>query len=76
MTTKIYTTITCPWCHRVKDYLKTNSIEFTEFDVNTNQLAAMEMVEKTGQMGVPVIDAGGTIIIGFDKNAIDKAFGI
>lgn len=69
----VYSTPTCPWCHKVKDYLKEKKIEFEDIDVSTNHEAAHEMVDKSGQMGVPVIDIDGTIIVGFDQAAIDKA---
>lgn len=72
----IYSTPTCPYCIRVKQFLKENSIEFTNFDVSSDKEKADEMVEKSGQMGVPVIDIEGEIIVGFDKEKIKKALGI
>jgi glutaredoxin-like YruB-family protein len=68
----VYSTPTCPWCHRVKDYLKQNKIEFKDVDVSRDRAAAMEMVNKSGQMGVPVIDINGEIIVGFDKDRISE----
>ena len=73
---KVYSTPTCPWCIRVKQFLKENNIEFTNLDVGSNQQAADEMVKKTGQMGVPVLDIDGEMIIGFDKDKIKLALGI
>ena len=73
---KVYSTSTCPWCIRVKQFLKENNIEFLNLDVSSDQLAADEMVAKTGQMGVPVLDIDGKIIIGFDKEKIKLALGI
>ncbi|MBU2634105.1 MAG: glutaredoxin family protein [Nanoarchaeota archaeon] len=70
---KIYSTPTCPHCVHAKDYLKEKNIEFEYIDVSKDKEAAKEMVEKSGQMGVPVLDINGTIIVGFDKEAIDKA---
>ena len=70
---KIYSTTTCPHCVHAKDYLKEKNIEFEDINVGENKEAAKEMVEKSGQMGVPVLDINGTIIVGFDKEAIDKA---
>ena len=70
---KVYSTQTCPWCHKVKDFLKEKKIKFEDIDVGKDQKAANEMVEKSGQMGVPVTDVDGTIIVGFDKEAIEKA---
>ena len=73
---KVYSTATCPWCIRVKQFLKENNIEFQNLDVSSDQPAADEMVAKTGQMGVPVIDIDGEIIIGFDKEKIKLALGL
>ncbi len=70
---KVYSTSTCPWCHKVKDFLNEKKVKFDDIDVGTDQKAANEMVEKSGQMGVPVTDINGKIIIGFDKEAIEKA---
>jgi glutaredoxin-like YruB-family protein len=73
---KVYSTSTCPWCIRAKQFLKENNIEFQNLDVAEDQLAADEMVAKSGQMGVPVIDIEGQIIIGFDKEKIKTALGL
>ncbi len=73
MTVKIYTTPTCPWCKKAKEFLKQKKIKFTELDVSSNEKARDEMVKKSKQMGVPVIDIDGKIIIGFDQGAIEKA---
>ncbi len=69
----VYSTPTCPYCHLAKDFLKENKIAFEDVDVSKNQDRAQEMIEKSGQMGVPVLDVNGTIIVGFDKDAIKKA---
>jgi len=68
----IYTTPTCPYCKQAKDYFKEKGIDFEEIDVATDAAKAQEMIEKSGQMGVPVLDIGGRIIVGFDKAEIDK----
>jgi len=70
---KVYSTKTCPWCHKTKEFLKEKNVKFEDIDVGADQKAANEMVEKSGQMGVPVTDIDGKIIIGFDKEAIEKA---
>lgn len=70
---KVYSTPTCPWCHKAKEYLEENNIEFEDINVAEDQEAAKEMMDKSGQMGVPVLDVNGEIIVGFDKEAIDKA---
>jgi len=68
----VYSTSSCPWCVRVKDFLKGKKIAFTDIDVSEDESAANEMVEKSGQMGVPVIDVDGEIIIGFDRPKLEK----
>ncbi len=75
-TVKIYSTATCPWCIRAKEFLKENAVEFINFDVGLDQAAADEMMKKTGQMGVPVIEIDGQVIVGFDKEKIKQALGI
>jgi len=73
---KVYSTPTCPWCIRVKQFLKDSNIVFEDYDVGTDQVRAEEMIKKTGQMGVPVIDIEGEIIVGFDKERIKQALNI
>lgn len=73
MTIKVYSTPTCPWCKKAKEYLNEKKIEFEDIDVSKNQEAVNEMMEKSGQMGVPVLDINGEVIVGFNKEAIDKA---
>ena len=73
MVVKIYTTSACPFCHMAKDFLKTNNIKFEEINLENNSKAVKEMIEKSGQTGVPVLDVNGTIIIGFDAERIKKA---
>jgi len=73
---KVYSTPTCPWCVRVKQFLKDNNIAFQDIDVSSDQQAAEEMVQKTGQMGVPVLDIEGEIIVGFDRERIKTALGL
>jgi len=72
----IYSTPTCPWCIRVKQFLKESNVPFTDFDVSSNSEKAEEMTRKSGQMGVPVLDIEGTIIVGFDKDKIKQTLGI
>lgn len=69
----VYTTPTCVWCGKAKEFLKENSIPFKEVDVAANQNAAEFMIEKSGQMGVPVIQIDDKFIVGYDKNAMKKA---
>jgi glutaredoxin-like YruB-family protein len=70
---KVYSTSTCPYCTMAKDFLKEQNIEFESIDVGTDQEAAKEMVKKSGQMGVPVVEIDGEVIVGFDKVAIMNA---
>jgi len=69
---KVYSTQTCPWCHRLKEYLDEKKIEYEDIDVSEDQEAANAMVEKSGQMGVPQIEINGRMIVGFDKESIDE----
>ena len=66
----VYSTPTCPYCIRVKQYLKDNNIVFEDIDVSVNEDKAQEMIKRSGQMGVPVVDIDGEIVIGFDKDKI------
>jgi glutaredoxin-like YruB-family protein len=67
---KIYSTPTCPYCQALKDCLKENNYEYEDVDVAQDEKQRDEMVEKSGQMGVPVVDIDGEIVIGFDKEKI------
>ena len=69
----VYSTPSCPWCVKAKDFLKENDIPFKEFNVAKDEKARKDMVDKSGQMGVPVLDVNGTIIVGFDREAIEAA---
>lgn len=73
---RIYTTVTCPWCVKTKEFFKANNIKYREINVSEDEKARNEMFEKSGQFGVPVTDANGTIIVGFDKEALKKVLGI
>jgi glutaredoxin-like YruB-family protein len=69
---KVFSTPFCPYCVSLKNFLKERDIEFEEFDVSQDEKARNEMVEKTGQLGVPVIDIDGELVVGFDKEKISK----
>jgi len=75
-TVLIYSTPTCPFCIRAKQFLKESNITFTDIDVSIDQAKADEMVKKSGQMGVPVIEIDGNFVIGFDKDKIKELLGI
>ncbi|MBN1445496.1 MAG: NrdH-redoxin [Candidatus Omnitrophica bacterium] len=73
---KVYSTSSCPYCRMLKDFLDANSISYESFDVGTDAAKREEMMNKSEQMGVPVTDIGGRIIIGFDREAIKEELGI
>jgi len=67
----IYTASTCSWCEAVKEYLRAREIDFEEVDVSTDMDRAQEIVERSGQYGVPVIEIDGEMVVGFDRPRID-----
>jgi len=73
---KIYTTPACGYCHMAKNFFRENNIEYAEFDVSGDAAKRDEMIKISGQMGVPVIDIDGELVIGFDKNKISQLLGI
>ena len=73
MSVNVYSTQSCPYCTLVKNYLRDKKIAYNDYDVGRDKRRADEMVRKSGQMGVPVVDINGRIIIGFNKPEIDKA---
>ncbi len=72
----VFSTTTCPWCVKVKEFLKQNNVKYTEKNVGEDQEAADYMIEKTGQMGVPVTEIDGKFIVGFDVSSLKKALGL
>jgi len=72
----VYSTQSCPWCKRAKDFLKANNVDFEEVDVSMDANRAEEMIKKSGQRGVPVLDIDGKVIVGFDQDAIKAALSI
>jgi len=72
MSIKVYSTPTCGFCHQVKSYLRQKGIQFTEFDVSRDQAAAREMIQLTGQQGVPVVVIDGQVVVGFNRPRIDQ----
>jgi glutaredoxin 3 len=73
---KVYSTKFCPYCVTLKQFLEKHNVEFEEIDVSENKEAQEEMIEKSGQMGVPVAEIDGEIIIGFDRGKISKLLNI
>lgn len=73
---KVYSTPTCHYCHLAKNFFKANNVQFTDYDVSTDLEKRKEMVELSGQMGVPVITIDGEAIIGFDKRELAQKLGL
>ncbi|MBU0532955.1 glutathione S-transferase N-terminal domain-containing protein [Candidatus Micrarchaeota archaeon] len=69
----VYSTTSCPYCNNLKTYLKQKKIEFTDYDISKDREKAIEMIKKSRQKAVPVIDIDGIIIVGFDVPRIEKA---
>lgn len=69
----IYSAVWCAFCHAAKDYMDKHGVKYEDKDVERDPAFMKESVEKSGQMGIPVIDINGTIIIGFDRPKIDAA---
>ena len=72
MSVTVYSTQSCPWCKKVKEFLDENKVKYSVKDVGTDQKAAQEMIKKSGQQGVPVSDINGEIVIGFDEEKLKK----
>lgn len=68
----VYSTPTCPWCDKAKQFLKKHRVRFEEKDVSKDEKAREEMVDKSGQLAVPVIEINGHIVVGFDEGKIRK----
>ncbi len=72
----VYSTQSCPYCIRLKQFLSENNISYVDYDVGRDNQKAEEMAAKSGQMGVPVLDIDGKIIVGFDRDEIKQVLGI
>jgi glutaredoxin 3 len=68
----VYTTATCPWCSKIKTYLKDKGVAFEEKDVSDDFQAAQEMIDLTGQRSVPVVKKGGQYVVGFDPERLES----
>lgn len=73
---RIFSTPTCPHCHLLMDFLKEHKIDFEDIDVSQDEKSLDEMIEKSGQMGVPVVQIGDKIVLGFDRAKIVKLLDI
>lgn len=72
MVVRVFSTQACPYCLALKNFLKEHNIEFEDIDVAESEIARKEMIEKSGQMGVPVVEIDGEIVVGFDQAKIKK----
>ena len=72
----VFSTPTCSYCNMAKSYFREKGVKFTDIDVSRDQVAARDMVRRSGQMGVPVIDIGGRIVVGFNRPQINTLLGI
>jgi glutaredoxin-like YruB-family protein len=73
---KVYSTPTCPYCIRAKKYLADKGVAFENIDVSSDEDALKQMVDISGQMGVPVLVIDGDVIVGFDQTRIDQKLGL
>ncbi len=76
MTVRVFSTQMCPYCVTLKDYLKEHKIDFEDIDVAQDKEGREEMMEKSGQRGVPVVEIDGQIVVGFEKEKISSLLGI
>ncbi|MFH1234290.1 MAG: glutaredoxin domain-containing protein [Candidatus Diapherotrites archaeon] len=72
----VYSTPICPYCIKAKQFLKQNNVKFEDIDVSMNPVKGQEMMQKSGQTGVPVIDIDGEIVIGYDVTRLKSLLGI
>jgi glutaredoxin-like YruB-family protein len=72
----VFTTPTCSWCSRAKSYLRSRGVRFKEVDVSRDARTANDLVRRTGQMGVPVIEIDGRPVVGFDQGQVDRLLGL
>lgn len=75
-TVTIYSTPSCHFCHAAKDFFTENNVSFTDFDVASDLGKRQEMIEMTGQMGVPVIKIGDDVIVGYDEGKVKELLGV
>lgn len=75
-TVTIYSTPVCHFCHMAKDFFKENNVSFTDYDVAADAEKRQEMIEITGQMGVPVIRIGDDVVVGFDEGKLRELLGL
>jgi len=76
MKVRVFSTPACSWCRKLEDFLRENNIEFEEIDISQNKEAVVELIEKTGQRGVPVIEIDGEMLVGFNREKISEKLGL
>ncbi len=74
-TVVVYSTPTCPYCTQVKEYLKSKNVPFSDYNVATDLEARNAMIQKSGQLGVPVIEVDGQVVVGFNRNKLEELLG-
>lgn len=72
----VYSTPMCPWCSKVKQFLEEHNFEYDDYDVAADPSKAEEMIQKSGQMGVPVVEIDGEIVVGFDLPRLEDLLGL
>lgn len=72
MAIKVYTTPTCKWCNLLKEYLDSKNIDYEDINVAMDRFSALDMIRRSGQSAVPVIEINGNIVVGFDKEKVDE----
>lgn len=73
---KVFSTPTCAYCVTLKKFLKEKGVEFQDIDVSQNEKELQEMIDRSGQMGVPVVEIDGQIVVGFNRNKIMELLNI
>jgi len=76
MTVKVFTTPVCPYCYTLKEFLKEKGVAFEDIDVSKDEKGREYLIQKSGQMGVPIVEIDGQIVIGFDREKIVKLLDI
>ncbi len=76
MVVKLYSTPTCPFCSMTREFLEQHKVAFEDVNVAEARDGAREMIEKSGQLGIPVIDIDGRVIVGFDRSSIESTLGL
>ena len=72
MAITLYSTEFCPWCHKTREFFKAHKVRFKEIDVGNNVKAAQEMIRRSGQQGVPVVNINGEIVVGYDEDRLKR----